>query len=97
MTQNTALTSATIAIVAVLAAVLLRKSASSNLSALGSNNSTEWNLFYHLGGYGPYVPKVAGVASNTILPDGCRIEQVHMVSHGSEQAGESSLTQLCLH
>lgn len=38
------------------------------------------DLFYHLGGNGPWIPKVNGsVEGGTETPDGCRITQVHMV------------------
>lgn len=40
----------------------------------------EWDLFYHLGGNGPWIPMVDGVNySGTVLPKGCSVDQVHMV------------------
>lgn len=43
----------------------------------------DWNLLYHLGGNGPWIEKVDGVvdgASGGLAPpEGCRVEQVHMV------------------
>lgn len=40
-----------------------------------------WNLSYHQGGNGPWVPKVKGVVQdNQRLPVGCEVDQVHMVS-----------------
>ena len=54
---------------------------------LCSGNSTleadDWNLFYHLGGNGPWVPKV-NAAFGTYdedgkPPEGCVVDQVHMV------------------
>ena len=41
-----------------------------------------WNLFHHLGGYGPWIEKSGpeGEVSSLAPPDGCRIDQVHMVS-----------------
>ena len=40
----------------------------------------EWNLFYHLGGNGPWIPKVDGVVRDTLAPPaGCVVNQVHMV------------------
>lgn len=39
-----------------------------------------WNLLYHLGGNGPWIPKRTDILNHTIdAPSGCRIEQVHMV------------------
>ena len=39
-----------------------------------------WNILYHLGGNGPWIEKVDGIVEGGIgVPDGCRIEQVHMV------------------
>jgi hypothetical protein len=41
---------------------------------------TEWNLFYHLGGNGPWIPKVDGVIHETLAPPtSCVVDQVHMV------------------
>jgi hypothetical protein len=41
---------------------------------------TEWNLFYHLGGNGPWIPKVDGVIRDSLAPPiGCVVDQVHMV------------------
>lgn len=40
-----------------------------------------WNLFYHLGGNGPWIEKVDGVVAGGIGPlEDCKVEQVHMVS-----------------
>jgi hypothetical protein len=40
----------------------------------------EWNILYHLGGNGPWIPKVDGpFADDLSIPEGCKIEQVHMV------------------
>lgn len=39
-----------------------------------------WNILYHLGGNGPWIEKVEGVVKGGIgVPEGCRVEQVHMV------------------
>lgn len=39
-----------------------------------------WNLLYHLGGNGPWIEKVDGTVKGGIgVPEGCRVEQVHMV------------------
>ena len=41
-----------------------------------------WNLLYHLGGNGPWIEKVDGIVDGGIeVPKGCKVEQVHMVSH----------------
>jgi len=40
----------------------------------------EWNIFYHLGGNGPWVEKVDGVLDGGIqVPDGCEVDMAHMV------------------
>lgn len=40
-----------------------------------------WNLFHHLGGYGPWIEKVDGQGDLADLapPEGCSIDQVHLV------------------
>lgn len=39
-----------------------------------------WNILYHLGGNGPWIPKVEGIYGDELsIPEGCHIEQVHMV------------------
>ena len=45
-----------------------------------TDNDTGWNLFYPLGGNGPWIPKVEGVIHGTLAPPtGCDVDQVHMV------------------
>ena len=40
-----------------------------------------WNVLYHLGGNGPWIEKVDGVAKGGIaVPEGCEVDMVHMVS-----------------
>jgi acid phosphatase len=40
----------------------------------------DWNILYHLGGNGPWVEKVIDVVEGGIaVPEGCDVEQVHMV------------------
>ncbi|KAI9787879.1 MAG: acid phosphatase pho5 [Peltula sp. TS41687] len=40
----------------------------------------DWNLLYHLGGNGPWIEKVDGVVAGGVAPpEGCAVEQVHMV------------------
>jgi hypothetical protein len=44
------------------------------------SQTQEWDLFYHLGGYGPWIQKVDGVLEGGVgPPKSCRVEQVHMV------------------
>ena len=44
------------------------------------NGPHDWNLFYHLGGNGPWIPKSRNITDDSIAPPpGCRVEQVHMV------------------
>jgi hypothetical protein len=43
-------------------------------------SDADWDLFYHLGGNGPWIPKIDGVEySNAKLPKECSVDQVHMV------------------
>lgn len=43
----------------------------------------DWNILYHLGGNGPWVEKVHTVVEGGIaVPEGCEVEQVHMVGYG---------------
>jgi acid phosphatase len=43
--------------------------------------SKDWNILYHLGGNGPWVQKIDGIVTNDLAPpEGCEIQQVHMVS-----------------
>lgn len=49
---------------------------------LANHNTTngDWNILYHLGGNGPWIPKVDGPFGDELsVPEGCKIEQVHMV------------------
>lgn len=49
-------------------------------------DSTEWNLFYHLGGNGPWIPKRDGLGHpDDPLPDTCVVDQVHMLSRHAER------------
>jgi len=46
----------------------------------GGAISSDWNILYHLGGNGPWIEKVDGVVEGGIAaPEGCNVEQVHMV------------------
>jgi acid phosphatase len=48
--------------------------------------SKKWNILYHLGGNGPWIQKVEGVVEGGIgPPDGCSVEQVHMMSRHAER------------
>ena len=39
-----------------------------------------WNVLHHLGGNGPWIENAGeGVASNLAPPDGCLVDQVHLV------------------
>jgi acid phosphatase len=47
----------------------------------GGRVADDWNILYHLGGNGPWVQKVDGVITNELAPpEGCEVQQVHMVS-----------------
>lgn len=40
----------------------------------------EWNVLHHLGGNGPWIENAGeGAASNLAPPDGCSLDQVHLV------------------
>lgn len=40
----------------------------------------DWDLFYHLGGNGPWIPKAEGLGHpDDPLPKGCAVDQVHLV------------------
>ena len=44
------------------------------------NGGQRWNILYHLGGNGPWIPKLHGIADRDIdPPSGCTVDQVHMV------------------
>ncbi|KAI9682517.1 MAG: acid phosphatase pho5 [Trizodia sp. TS-e1964] len=48
--------------------------------------SKTWNLLYHLGGNGPWIEKTDGVLPGGIgPPDGCVVDQVHMLSRHAER------------
>lgn len=52
----------------------------------GSLLGQKWNLLYHLGGNNPWIEKKEGVREEGIaVPDGCRVEQVHMLSRHGER------------
>ena len=56
------------------------------LPLCGPASSSDWDLFYHLGGNGPWIPKLQGVAGDDDdLPDGCKVTQVHMLSRHAER------------
>lgn len=53
----------------------------------GAGTTTrDWNILYHLGGNGPWVEKVTDVVETGIaVPDGCEVEQVHMMARHAER------------
>lgn len=55
----------------------------SQLGFLGHGQSStpeDWDLFQHLGGNGPWIQKTDNVVEGGIdVPEGCRVDQVHMV------------------
>jgi hypothetical protein len=58
-----------------------RSDGSINEREQGAGATTkDWNILYHLGGNGPWVEKVVDVVESGIaVPEGCEVEQVHMV------------------
>jgi acid phosphatase len=54
----------------------------SQSKATGSKQSLVkgWNVLHHLGGNGPWIENAGeGAASNLAPPDGCSVDQVHLV------------------
>ena len=52
----------------------------------GLNDDENWNLFYHLGGNGPWIPKIDDVVPGGVdVPVGCSIDQAHMISRHAER------------
>lgn len=48
--------------------------------------ASQWDLFYHLGGNGPWIPKVDTIEySDAPLPKYCSVDQVHMLSRHAER------------
>ncbi|KAK5090758.1 hypothetical protein LTR05_000934 [Lithohypha guttulata] len=50
----------------------------------GIYSQQEWDLFYHLGGNGPWIPRTPE-GDVTRLPLKCEVEQVHMMSRHAER------------
>ncbi|KAJ6179828.1 hypothetical protein N7519_010289 [Penicillium mononematosum] len=56
--------------------------------ATGSKQSLVqgWNVLHHLGGNGPWIENAGeGAASNLAPPDGCSVDQVHLLSRHGER------------
>lgn len=50
------------------------------------NDKQQEDLFYHLGGNGPWIPKRRDVLEHGVEPpEGCKVEQVHMMSRHAER------------
>ncbi|KAL4904624.1 hypothetical protein BDW74DRAFT_168238 [Aspergillus multicolor] len=47
--------------------------------------SDGWNLYYHLGGYGPWIEKTGGSIQGIEPPAGCHVDQVHMMARHGER------------
>jgi hypothetical protein len=46
----------------------------------------DWNILYHLGGNGPWIEKLENtVAGGIAAPEGCEVEQVHMMARHAER------------
>ena len=53
---------------------------------LSTESYSEFNLFYHLGGNGPWIPKRDGLGHpEDPLPETCVVDQVHMLSRHAER------------
>ncbi|KAL4917720.1 histidine phosphatase superfamily [Aspergillus aurantiobrunneus] len=44
-----------------------------------------WNLYHHLGGYGPWIEKVDGSIQGIRPPSGCHVDQAHMMARHGER------------
>ncbi|KAI4281681.1 MAG: hypothetical protein L6R38_003499 [Xanthoria sp. 2 TBL-2021] len=72
----------------------------SSLSAIFGLGGSDWDILYHLGGNGPWIKKIDGIVAGGIhAPEGCEVEQVHMLSRHGERyptsnAGGRMLTLL---
>lgn len=54
--------------------------------ASSTNRKSKWNILYHLGGNGPWIQKMDGVVQGGVgPPEGCTVEQVHMMSRHAER------------
>lgn len=63
---------------------------------MGTVVAKDWNLLYHLGGNGPWIEMEDGVVQGGIgPPNGCFVEQVHMVSKQGHSTIESA-TKCCI-
>lgn len=60
---------------------------SSSQHGQGAGTRTkDWNILYHLGGNGPWIEKAVDVVDGGIgIPEGCAVEQVHMMSRHAER------------
>ncbi|KAI4721719.1 phosphoglycerate mutase-like protein [Aureobasidium sp. EXF-10727] len=77
-----------------LQVLLDRWTSDPRVSVLNTTKNEEWDILYHLGGNGPWIPKVDGIFGDELsVPEGCQIEQVHMV--GAFQSF-CSLLSMCL-
>jgi hypothetical protein len=55
-----------------------------------------WNLSYHQGGNGPWIPKVDGVINDDLtLPFGCVVDQVNLVSFLNTLSGAMLCDESC--
>jgi acid phosphatase len=51
-----------------------------------ASSSSTWDLFYHLGGNGPWIPHHSGLGTiSDPLPSHCTVDQVHMISRHGER------------
>ncbi|XHF96587.1 hypothetical protein AWENTII_000212 [Aspergillus wentii] len=55
----------------------------SHAGSSDTDQKKEWDLLYHLGGIGPWVEKVDGEGISP--PEGCSIDQVHLLSRHAER------------
>ncbi|GAB7345496.1 hypothetical protein MBLNU457_3816t1 [Dothideomycetes sp. NU457] len=70
-------------------ATLLEKTLFTNLRPTSTSTHPQhrqWNIHQHLGGNGPWTPRKGTLEElNLGVPQGCRIDQVHMISRHAER------------
>jgi len=65
---------------ALPALVSSSSSVRSPLHHASESSASSWNILYHLGGNGPWIPRLEnGTEDDLAPPHGCRVDQVHMV------------------
>ena len=86
MLRRIALIALTLVLVYFLSDRIFSPSSSSNQIPHPPVERSSWNLSYHLGGNGPWIPHHSSLGSiHSPLPCNCRVTQVHMQSRHGER------------